>query len=105
MFSTAILILRETGGNLAETFETIAHTIRERVKLTAKIKAMTAQGIMQAIVISIIPIALLVLQYFANPAKVQLLFTTPLGYVLLATMFTLQGIGGFMIKKIVTIKI
>jgi len=105
MFATAILILRETGGNLPETFDTIAYTIRERVKLTAKVKALTAQGVFQAIVITAIPILLLVVQYIANPAQTALLFTTPLGYILLATMFTLQGVGGYLIKRIITIKV
>ncbi|MFH1223822.1 MAG: type II secretion system F family protein [Pseudomonadota bacterium] len=105
MFATAILILRETGGNLPETFDTIAYTIRERVKLTAKVKALTAQGVFQAIVITAIPIILLVVQYAANPVQTSLLFSTPIGYVMLATMFGLQGLGGYMIKKIVTIKV
>ena len=105
MFATAILILRETGGNLPETFDTIAYTIRERVKLTAKVKALTAQGIFQAIVITVIPLALLAVQYYGNPAQTALLFTTPLGYVMLTAMFFLQGLGGFVIKKIVSIKV
>ena len=105
MFATAILILRETGGNLPETFDTIAYTIRERVKLTAKVKALTAQGIFQAIVITVIPVVLLAVQYYGNPAQTALLFTKPLGYVMLAAMFFLQGLGGFVIKKIVAIKV
>lgn len=105
MFATAILILRETGGNLPETFDTIVDTIRERIKLSAKIKALTAQGIFQAIVITVIPFILLAIQYGANPKRVSLFFSTPLGYVMLAAMFFLQGLGGYMIKKIVTIEV
>jgi tight adherence protein B len=105
MFATAILILRETGGNLPETFDTIAHTIRERVKLTAKVKALTAQGVFQAIVITVIPFAMLGIQYFANRDQTVLMFSTPLGYVMLFVMFLMQGLGGFMIKKIITIKV
>jgi tight adherence protein B len=105
MFATAILILRETGGNLPETFDTIAHTIRERVKLTAKVKALTAQGVFQAIIITIIPFAMLGIQYYANKDQTVLMFSTPLGYVMLFVMFLMQGLGGFMIKKIITIKV
>jgi tight adherence protein B len=105
MFATAILILRETGGNLAETFDTIAYTIRERVKLTAKVKALTAQGVMQAIVITVIPFGLMFFQYMSNPTHTKLFFSTPLGYILISLMLLLQGIGGFMIKKIVTIDV
>ncbi len=105
MFATAILILRETGGNLPETFDTIAYTIRERVKLTAKVKALTAQGIFQAIVITVVPLVLLAVQYYGNPTQTALLFTTPLGYGMLTLMFFLQGLGGFVIKRIVSIKV
>jgi tight adherence protein B len=105
MFATAILILRETGGNLPETFDTIVHTIRERVKFSAKVKALTAQGLFQALVITIVPFALLGVQYYSNPAQTSLLFTTPLGYVMLTVMFGMQVTGGYMIKKIVTIKV
>ncbi|MEI6080603.1 MAG: type II secretion system F family protein [bacterium] len=105
MFATAILILRETGGNLPETFDTIAHTIRERVKLTAKVKALTAQGVFQAIVITVIPVVMLLVQYFANREQTMLMFETPVGYVMLFVMLLMQGLGGLMIKKIVTIKV
>jgi len=105
MFATAILILRETGGNLPETFDTIVYTIRERVKLSAKIKALTAQGVMQSIVISVIPIILLIIMYFAKPETVGLMFSTPLGLAMLFVMFFLQGLGGLIIKKIVSIKV
>lgn len=105
MFATAILILRETGGNLPETFDTIVHTIRERVKFSAKVKAITAQGLFQAVVITLVPFALLGVQYYSNPSQTSLLFTTPYGYVMITVMFTMQIIGGYMIKKIVTIKV
>ncbi len=105
MFATAILILRETGGNLPETFDTIVHTIRERVKFSAKVKALTAQGLFQAVVITIVPFALLGVQYYSNPGQTSLLFSTPLGLVMVGVMFTMQVIGGYMIKKIVTIKV
>lgn len=105
MFATAILILRETGGNLSETFDTVVYIIRERVKLSAKIMALTAQGVTQAVVLVVIPFVLLAVQYFGNPDTVKLLFTKPLGYVFLSAMFILQGVGGIFIKKIVTIKV
>ncbi|MCX6113116.1 MAG: type II secretion system F family protein [Proteobacteria bacterium] len=105
MFATAILILRETGGNLPETFDTIAHTIRERVKLTAKVKSLTAQGVFQAIVITVIPLFMLLVQYFANRDQTMLMFETPVGYIMLFVMFLMQGLGGYMIKKIITIKV
>lgn len=105
MFVTAINILKETGGNLAETFATIVTTIRERQKLEKKISAMTQQGIMQGIIVTSIPFILGAVFFFIDPAYMRPMFTTTLGLVLLFAMLGLQIIGGFMIKKIVTIKV
>ncbi len=105
MFVTSINILKETGGNLAETFATICTTIRERQKIEKKIEAMTAQGLMQGIIITLVPIGLIVLFYFVNPGYVTPLFNTPLGLVILVIMFALQIIGGITIRKIVKINV
>jgi tight adherence protein B len=105
MFVTAINILKETGGNMSETFETIVSTIRERQKLEKKIAAMTAQGIMQGIIVTCIPFILMAVFYFIDPAYVSPMFNTTLGLVLLVAMLGLQIIGGVMIRKIVTIKV
>ena len=105
MFVTAINILKETGGNLAETFQTIVSTIRERQKLEKKISAMTAQGVMQGIIVSSIPFILGGVFFAVDPSYIMPMFNTTLGLVLLAAMLGLQIIGGVMIKKIVTIKV
>jgi len=105
MFVTAINILKETGGNMSETFETIVSTIRERQKLEKKIAAMTAQGIMQGIIVTCIPFVLMAVFYFIDPTFIMPMFTTTLGWILLAAMLGLQIIGGVMIKKVVTIKV
>ncbi len=105
MFVTAINILKETGGNMSETFQTIVSTIRERQKLEKKIAAMTAQGIMQGIIVTCIPFVLLGVFFFIDPTFISPMFTTSLGLVLLAAMLGLQIMGGVMIKKIVTIKV
>lgn len=105
MFVTAVNILKETGGNMAETFQTINYTIRERQKIEKKIEALTAQGVMQGIIISLVPILLLVIFYFADPNYVKPMFTTTLGWVFLLIIFSLIGVGAFFIKKIITIKV
>lgn len=105
MFVTAVVVLRETGGNLAETFDTIVHTIRERMKLENKIVAMTTQGVMQGTIVTLMPFALMLLLSLIDPSHMKPLFTTMPGYIMLALMLALQAIGGLMIKKIVTIKI
>lgn len=105
MFVTAISILKETGGNLAETFQTIVQTIRERQKIEKKIQAMTAQGIMQGIIVSMVPIVLLVVFFVLDPKYVSPMFSTTLGLIMLLFMFALIFIGGLAIRKIVKINV
>jgi len=105
MFVTSINILKETGGNMAETFETIVYTIRERQKVEKKIQALTAQGLMQGLIVTLIPFLLCIVFFIVDPNFIKPMFTTTLGLVLLFVMLTLQIIGGIAIKKIVTIKV
>ncbi len=105
MFVTAVNILKETGGNLAETFSTIVLTIRERQKIEKKIQAMTAQGLMQGIIITLVPIVLIIVFMIVDPSYFKPMFSTTLGLVLLAIMFALQIIGGLTIRKIVKISV
>lgn len=105
MFVTAINILKETGGNLAETFQTIVMVIRERQKVEKKIEAMTAQGLMQGFIVTLIPFILMGVFLLVDPAFIKPMFSTTLGLVLLFAMLALQIIGGIVIKKLVTIKV
>lgn len=105
MFVTSINILKETGGNLAETFQTIVLVIRERQKVEKKIQALTAQGLMQGIIVTMIPFLLMGVFLLVDPAFIKPMFNTTLGLVLLLVMFGLQVIGGVLIKKLVTIKV
>ena len=105
MFVTSVNILKETGGNMAETFQTITFTIRERQKVEKKIQALTAQGIMQGVIISCIPFLLLGIFFAVDPNYVMPLFTTTLGLIALLLVIGLQILGGLLIRKIVTIKV
>lgn len=105
MFVTAVVILKETGGNMAETFQTIVSTIRERQKLEKKISAMTAQGIMQGIIVSCIPFVMGIIFFLLDPSFIRPMFETFWGIIMLAVMLGLQIIGGIVIKKVVTIKV
>ncbi len=105
MFVTSVIVLRETGGNLAETFDTIVYTIRERLKLTNKISAMMTQGKVQGMVVTAMPFILMLVLYLLDPRHLQPLFTTIPGYVLLAIMIGLLTIGALVIRKVVTIQI
>lgn len=105
MFVTAVVILKETGGNMAETFQTITTTVRERQKVEKKIEAMTAQGNMQAIIVTLVPLILLGVFLALDPDYVMPLFTKPLGWFCLTIVVTLQIIGLVVMRKIVTIKV
>lgn len=105
MFVIAINILKETGGNMSETFTTIVTTIRERQKLEKKISAMTAQGVMQGIIVTSIPFLLMAVFYFLDPNHIMPMFNTTLGLILLVIMLGLQIVGGLVMRKIVTIKV
>jgi tight adherence protein B len=105
MFVMSVNILKETGGKIDQTFETINKTIRERQKLEKKISAMTSQGITQGIIISLVPFFLMGFFWFADRPHIEPLFTTTYGLIMLCGVFVLQIMGGLMIKKIVTIKV
>lgn len=105
MFVTSVNILRETGGNVAETFETIVKTIRERLKLQSKISAMTAQGMTSAIIVGALPWGLAVVLYLMDPVMMKPLFVTPLGWLILLAVIGLEVVGFFVILKVVQIKV
>jgi tight adherence protein B len=105
MFVVSVNLLKDTGGNLAETFETIVKTIRERIRVEKKIAAITAQGVMQGIIVSCMPFIMICLMLFIDPNWIGPLFSTTLGWILLTVMLVLQITGGLMIRKIVKIKV
>lgn len=105
MFVTSVNILKETGGNLAETFDTITVTIRERIKVEAKIQAMTTQGFMQGMIImAIIPVLGLYLAA-ADPEFMAPLVTTTLGWVVVAVIIALEIAAFVVIMKIIKIDV
>lgn len=105
MLVTSINILKETGGDLSQTFDSIVYTIRERQKLEKKIQALTAMGRFQGLVVTLIPFVLALVFFIADPNLMIPMFTTTLGLFLIFIMISLQVIGGFLIRKIVTIKV
>ena len=105
MFVTSINILKSTGGNLGETFETIVSVIRERQKVEKKIEALTAQGVTQGMIVSMIPFVLMGIFFIIDPAFIAPMFNTTLGLILLFVMTAMVVIGGIVIRKVVTIKV
>jgi tight adherence protein B len=105
MFVTSVNILKETGGNLAETFDTIVTTIRDRIKVEKKIEAMTAQGLYQGIFVMCIPPILGVVFYQTDPEFMRPLFNTPIGWVIILAIIVLEAIGFFVIMKVIKIDV
>jgi len=101
---TAVLIQRQVGGNLAEVLDNIANTIRERVKLKGEVQTLTAQGRISGMIIGGLPFALGVFIYVINPGYMQVLFTNPMGKIVLGVAFVSQVFGMLIIRKIVDIK-
>ena len=105
MLVSTVNILKETGGNLAETFFVMSETIRERQKMEKKIKALTAQGMMQAKIISALPFILIGIFYVMDQNYIAPLLFKPLGWICLAVVVVLVLVGGFLMKKMVEIKV
>lgn len=105
MVIQSICILRETGGNIIETFQTMTSTIRERQKVHGKIRVLTTQGLTQGVIIFCMPFALSLVLYLFAPEFILPLFTTPLGWVFIFIALTLQTLGALVMKKIVMIKV
>jgi tight adherence protein B len=104
-FVSTVLLQRETGGNLAEILAKLADVIRERFKLKGQVRAISAQGRITAIVLTLIPIALAVLLLMVSPNYLQSMAKDPIGRYMLAGVIIGQVVGYLFIKRIVDIKV
>jgi tight adherence protein B len=102
---TAILIQRSVGGNLAEILDNVAHTMRERERIRGEIRTLTSQQRMTGFVIGGIPIGLGIIFMLISPDFTKLLFTDSLGRMMLGGAVVMEGIGFFVISKIVNIEV
>jgi tight adherence protein B len=105
MFVTSVNILRETGGNLAETFDTIVLVIRERVRLQLKIDTYVASGKIQAYIIGAMPFLMILMFGLGDPDYFPLLFETLLGIIALIIICAMVSFGMWVIFKIIDIKV
>lgn len=104
-FSTAVMIQRETGGNLAEILENLAHVVRERFKILRQVRVYTAHGRLTGYVLLALPAFLALALSFINPEHMQLLFRERIGHMLLAATVVLQSVGYFWIRQVVKIEV
>jgi tight adherence protein B len=105
MFVTAINILRETGGNLAEVFDTIVLVIRERVRLQMKIDTFVASGKIQAYIIGCMPFVMMLMFGSGDPEYFPLLFGTVPGVLAFLVICGMVLLGMWVIMKIIDIKV
>lgn len=102
---SAMRIANETGGGLAETLERAAATLRSQHAMERKIRALTAQGKLQAWVVGLLPVLLLYVLTKMEPAAMSMLWTTHIGYGVIAVVVMLEFFGVMLIRKIVAIDV
>jgi tight adherence protein B len=104
-FITALMLQRETGGNLAEILDKLAYVIRERFRILRQVRVYTAQGRMTMIVLMLLPPGLVAFMSIATPDFMRPLFTDPMGHFLIVTGLGLQLTGFLLIRRIIDIKV
>ncbi|MCS0590719.1 type II secretion system F family protein [Massilia norwichensis] len=102
---TAVLIQRETGGNLAEILGNISHIIRARLKLVAQVRVLSAEGRMSAWILGLLPFAVAGMMLLVNPDYIQLLWTDPAGVKLLYYAAGMIFIGVVWLRKLIRIRV
>jgi len=104
-FVTAVMLQRETGGNLAEILDNLSYLIRERFKIMRQVRVYTAQGRLTMMLLMGMPPIIVMMMLTLNPDFIRPLFSDPLGHILLVAGITLQTIGYFVIRKIIRIQV
>jgi tight adherence protein B len=104
-FATAVLIQRETGGNLSEILENLAHVVRERFKILRQVRVHTAHGRLTGYVLLALPVLLSMALMFINPDHMNLLFRERMGQILLMVAIVMQVIGYVWIRQVVKIEV
>jgi len=105
LVSTAILIQKESGGNLAEVLDKTAHVIRERFRLRREVRTYTAQGRLTGWILSLLPLVLGIALYMVNPQTMSLLWRNPIGVKFLYLSAIMTVAGALIIRKIIRIDI
>lgn len=104
-FVTAVILQRQTGGDLAEILDKIGHLVRERFKIWGQVQALTGEGRLSGIVLLALPPLLFITVYRMNPDYIQLLFTDDLGKKMLIAGIVSQLVGALVIRKIINIRV
>ena len=105
MCLSALQISREVGGNLAETLEALAETLRRKLAMEGKIESLTSQGKLQGVVMSSLPLILMIALMKIEPKRMGMMFSTKLGWMVFAMIVVMQTLGFLAIKKITEIDV
>jgi tight adherence protein B len=104
-FVVGVILQRETGGNLAELIETLANLIRERFKFDGKVRTLTAEGKLSAVILILLPLAVFGYLWITNPDFLAPLITEPAGKFMILGAIIMIIMGAFVMKKMVDIKV
>jgi len=104
-FVVSVILQRETGGNLAEIIESIGYIIRERFKLRGKIRILSAEGKLSAIILVTIPFFVIIVLRFTSPKYINALLFEPAGRIMGAVALFMMVMGIFVMKKMINIKV
>jgi tight adherence protein B len=104
-FATAVLIQRDTGGNLSEILDNLSHVVRERFKIQRQVRVHTAHGRFTGYVLLMLPAFLAVALSFINPEHMQSLFRERVGQQMLMGAIVMQAVGYFWIRQVIKIEV
>lgn len=104
-FVVAVMIQRETGGNLSELLTDISRIIRERIKLVGQVRVLSAEGKMSAWVLGLLPFAAAALMHLANPKFLEILYTDPGGRKMVGVALGLMFLGMLVMRKVIRIRV
>jgi tight adherence protein B len=104
-FVTAVMLQRETGGNLAEILDNLSYVIRERFKILRQVRVYTAQGRLTMMLLMGLPPIIVVTMISISPGYIHPLFADPIGHILIVGGIVLQTVGYFVIRKIIRIQV
>jgi tight adherence protein B len=102
---TATQVANEVGGDLSEIFQRLADSLRRKMEMEGKIKALTSQGVLQGWVVSLLPVFIIGALLFVDRENIEPIFTNLLGWIFLSIIIVLEVVGGLIIRKIVNIDI
>ena len=104
-FTVALIIQREAGGNLTDILESLSNLIRQRFELKDRVKALSAEGKMSAIILFALPFVIAIAMSILNPAYLRPLFTTETGTFLVGVGLAMMSVGGLVTRKMIAFKV